>query len=102
MSYQTILLHALTPTEQLILETLIASPKPMFGQKLVVASKGRIKRGTVYSTLYQLETRGYASSEVEKLIVPEAGRPHRLYRVTELGARVVRAYEAANKIMMGG
>jgi DNA-binding PadR family transcriptional regulator len=77
--------------EQLILQLLTADGE-QYGLQLVAASGGRLKRGTVYVTLGRLEAKGYIASR------PEAGEPahgglrRRLYVVTPLGRRVLRAW----------
>lgn len=77
--------------ERLILELLAASG-PMFGLQLVEASRGRVKRGTVYVTLGRMEQKGYVESEQEPRAAGAIGLPRRLYRPTALGERALRAW----------
>ena len=79
--------------ERLILE-LLASGGPMFGLQLVEASRGRVKRGTVYVTLGRMEQKGYVESEQEPRAAGAIGLPRRIYRPTGLGERALRAWSA--------
>jgi DNA-binding PadR family transcriptional regulator len=77
--------------ERLILELLV-SGGTMFGLQLVEASRGRLKRGTVYVTLGRMEEKGYVESEQEPRTPGAIGLPRRLYRPTSLGERALRAW----------
>ena len=77
--------------ERLILEALV-SGGAMFGLQLVEASRGRLKRGTVYVTLRRMEQKGYVESEQEPRTPGAIGLPRRLYRPTGLGERALRAW----------
>ena len=77
--------------ERLILELLV-SGGTMFGLQLVEASRGRLKRGTVYVTLGRMEEKGYVESEQEPRTAGAIGLPRRLYRPTGLGERALRAW----------
>lgn len=81
----------LPPKERLILELLV-SRGPLFGLALVDRSGGALKRGTVYVTLGRLEDKGLVSSEQEPAHPGAIGLPRRIYRVTGLGERVLRAW----------
>jgi PadR family transcriptional regulator, regulatory protein PadR len=83
----------LPPKERLILELLVSSG-PMFGLQLVERSAGALKRGTVYVTLGRLEAKGLVVSEQEPQPPGAIGLPRRIYRVTGLGERVLRAWTA--------
>lgn len=84
-----------TPTmpgkERTILELLV-SGGPMFGLQLVEASRGRLKRGTVYVTLGRMEQKGYLESEQEPQPGVPIGLPRRIYKPTALGKRALRAW----------
>jgi DNA-binding PadR family transcriptional regulator len=83
-----------TPTlpqiERLVLELLLDGPD--FGLNLVGKSDGRLKRGTVYVTLGRMERKGFITSEQEPQTSGAIGLPRRIYRVTPLGARALRAW----------
>jgi DNA-binding PadR family transcriptional regulator len=81
----------LPPKEALILELLIEQSE-MYGLQLVAASKGRLKRGTVYVTLGRMEEKGFITSRVESTPSAEGGLPRRIYEPTAFGRRVLRAY----------
>ena len=81
----------LPPKEALILDLLAGEPE-MYGLQLVAASKGRLKRGTVYVTLGRMEDKGYISSRLESAPPAEGGLPRRIYEPTAYGRRVLRAY----------
>lgn len=83
-----------TPTlparERLVLELLLEGPD--FGLNLVARSDGALKRGTVYVTLGRMERKGFISSEQEPRPPGAIGLPRRVYRVTPLGQRALRAW----------
>ena len=79
----------------MILELLIAG-RAKYGLELVAASRGRLKRGTVYVTLGRMEDKGYITSRHEDAPVEAGGLPRRLYEPTALGRRVLAAWAAAH------
>ena len=64
---------------------------------LVGLSDGRLKRGTVYVTLGRLEAKGLIGSEQEAGHPGAIGLPRRIYRITALGERVLRAWTSFAK-----
>jgi DNA-binding PadR family transcriptional regulator len=80
----------LPETERLVLELLIDGPD--FGLNLVTKSNGRLKRGTVYVTLGRMERKGFIASEQEPQPPEAIGLPRRIYHVTPLGKRALRAW----------
>jgi len=84
---------SLSTKERLILELLTAQDR-MYGLQLVAASRGRIKRGTVYVTLGRMEQKGYVRSRVETQAQAEGRLPRRLYEPTPHGLRVLQAWTA--------
>ena len=81
----------LPPKERLVLELLVVGPT--FGLKLVELSAGALRRGTVYVTLGRMEAKGLIESEQEPATPGAIGLPRRIYRVTALGERVMRAWK---------
>src|SRR5947208_14470381 len=77
--------------QELILELLIGR-REMYGLELVAASKGRLKRGTVYVTLGRMEEKGFITSRLERAPADEGGLPRRIYEPTAFGRRVLSAY----------
>lgn len=77
-------------TERLVLELLLDGPD--FGLNLVSRSDGALKRGTVYVTLGRMERKGFIRSEQEPQPPGAIGLPRRIYRVTPLGKRALRAW----------
>lgn len=84
-------LPRLSAKESLILE-LLAHGDELYGLQLVAASKGRLKRGTVYVTLGRMEDKGYVRSRAEDAPDGAGGLPRRLYEATPLGLRVLKAW----------
>ena len=80
----------LPPTERLVLKLLLDGPD--FGLNLVAKSNGTLKRGTVYVTLGRMERKGFITSEQERQPPGAIGLPRRIYRVTPLGKRALRAW----------
>jgi DNA-binding PadR family transcriptional regulator len=81
----------LSSKESLILDLLIARGA-LYGLQLVGASKGRLKRGTVYVTLGRMEDKGYVTSRAEDAPDGAGGLPRRLYEATPYGRRVLEAW----------
>ncbi|HUR20742.1 MAG TPA: PadR family transcriptional regulator, partial [Vicinamibacterales bacterium] len=68
---------------------------PTYGLDLVHASRGRLKRGSVYVTLGRMEQKGFVTSMVEER--PGEGPSRRLYEPTALGLRAL----VASRLMEG-
>jgi PadR family transcriptional regulator len=81
----------LSSKESLILD-LLAHGDELYGLQLVAASKGRLKRGTVYVTLGRMEDKGYVTSRAEDAPDGAGGLPRRLYEATPHGLRVLKAW----------
>ena len=89
---------SLPPKEALILELLVDEAE-LYGLQLVAASKGRLKRGTVYVTLGRMEEKGFITSRLESAPADEGGLPRRIYEPTAFGRRVLSAYaQVARKL----
>jgi PadR family transcriptional regulator len=84
-------LPRLSAKESLILE-LLGRGDELYGLQLVAASKGRLKRGTVYVTLGRMEAKGYVTSRAEDAPDGAGGLPRRLYEATPQGLRVMKAW----------
>ena len=80
-----------SPKELLVLELLVRD-KPLYGLQLVAASRGRLKRGTVYVTLDRMEDKGYITSRLDDPPPGAGGLPRRLYELTPLGRRMLSAW----------
>ena len=63
-----------------------------YGLELVDASRGRLKRGSVYVTLGRMEAKGFVASRQEDRAPGAIGLPRRLYRPTAYGLKVRDAY----------
>jgi PadR family transcriptional regulator, regulatory protein PadR len=80
-----------SPKELLVLDLLVRA-KAVYGLQLVAASKGRLKRGTVYVTLGRMEDKGYITSTLDDPPPGAGGLPRRLYEPTALGRRMLTAW----------
>jgi DNA-binding PadR family transcriptional regulator len=69
----------------------------VYGLGLVAASKGELKRGTVYVTLGRMEDKGLITSTVEDAPHGAGGLPRRLYSSTALGRRMLKAWTGRAK-----
>jgi PadR family transcriptional regulator, regulatory protein PadR len=81
-------LLTLPPKERVALELLVRSGES-YGLQLVAASRGRLKRGTVYVTLGRMEEKGYIASRLDDPPDGAGGMPRRIYAPTALGRRVL-------------
>jgi DNA-binding PadR family transcriptional regulator len=84
-------LPTVSPKELMILELLVNEGR-MYGLELVAASRGHLKRGTVYVTLGRMEEKGYVRSRQEDAPAAAGGLPRRVYEPTALGRRVCDAW----------
>ena len=88
--------------KELVVLQLLLREKRLFGLQLVAASKGRLKRGTVYVTLGRMEEKGYITSTLEDPPPGAGGLPRRLYVPTALGRRMVRTWTSgATRVIPG-
>jgi PadR family transcriptional regulator, regulatory protein PadR len=85
---------SLSEKEALILQ-LLGDSSEMFGLQMVEASRGALKRGTVYVTLGRMEAKGLVLSRAEERHPSAIGLPRRLYRSTAEGARLLHALSQA-------
>ena len=81
----------LSATEARVLE-LLTDCGGLYGLQLVGASRGRLKRGTIYVTLGRMEEKGYVTSRAEAAPEGAGGLPRRLYDATPYGVRVLKAW----------
>ena len=81
----------LAPKETLILD-LLHDGSSMYGLQMVDASRGKLKRGTIYVTLGRMEDKGFICSRTEEAPEGAGGLPRRLYQATPLGLRVHKAW----------
>lgn len=80
----------LSEKERIILDLLTDGER--YGLQLVAASKGRLKRGTIYVTLGRMEDKGYVRSRTEDAPDRAGGLPRRMYEATPYGLRVLKAW----------
>jgi DNA-binding PadR family transcriptional regulator len=89
----------LSAKESLILELLLRDDEA-YGLELVLASRGRLKRGTVYVTLGRMEAKGYITSWLEDAPPEAGGLPRRIYEATPLGRQVLEAWSQPAKFLI--
>ena len=71
-----------------------------YGLEIVRLSEGRLKRGTVYTTLNRMQQKGYVQSRSEEKPAHVPGIPRRLFRTTPYGLRVLDAHELATNFLL--
>ena len=89
------------PKKELLILELLVSEGPMYGLQLIERSDGSLKRGTVYVTLGRMESKGFIASEPEPRNPRAIGLPRRIYRPTPLGERMLRAWTAFTREVVG-
>jgi DNA-binding PadR family transcriptional regulator len=77
----------------LVMKLLADAAGGMYGLEIVEASKGAVKRGSVYVLLGRLEVNGFVKSTTPKVAPDHAGLPRPTYRLTAVGMRVLAAAE---------
>lgn len=77
---------ALSSLESLVLD-LLSGREHAYGLELVAASKGRLKRGSIYVTLGRMERKGLVTSTLDER--PGEGPARRLYAPTNQGLRAL-------------
>ena len=83
-------LPSMSPTESLVMELLRGRER--YGLELVDASRGTLKRGSVYVILARMEEKGFVDSKQEERSAGSSGLPRRLYRATPYGRKVHGAF----------
>jgi DNA-binding PadR family transcriptional regulator len=83
-------LPSMSPTESLVMELLREGER--YGRELVDASRGALKRGSVYVILARMEEKGFIDSRQEGRSPRAGGLPRRLYRATPYGVKVHDAF----------
>jgi DNA-binding PadR family transcriptional regulator len=78
--------------EATLLEVLIAG-RELKGNEILKRAEGAIKLGTLHTTLYRMEEKGFVTSR--EIPWGENGETRRTYRITGSGSRVYRAALAA-------
>jgi PadR family transcriptional regulator PadR len=92
-------LPRLSAVETLVLE-LLSEHRELYGLQLIEASRGKLKRGTVYVTLSRMEDKGYVT---RRELQGEGRGPARcMYRLTGHGGRVLAAWQMASAAVARG
>ena len=89
----------LSAKESLILQLLVRHGEA-YGLELVSASRGRLKRGTVYVTLGRMEEKGFITSRLVDAPPEAGGLPRRIYEPTPLGRQVLEAWSQPAKFLI--
>lgn len=85
--------------EATLLEILIAG-RELKGNEILKRSEGAIKLGTLHTTLYRMEEKGFVTSR--EIPWGENGETRRTYKITGLGSRVYQAAIRLTKAYLGG
>ncbi|MBW2494121.1 MAG: helix-turn-helix transcriptional regulator [Deltaproteobacteria bacterium] len=88
----------LSGKEAVVLELL--QDGEQYGLEIVRLSDGRLKRGTVYTTLNRMQQKGYVESRSEEKPAHVPGIPRRLFRATPYGLRLLAAHELATNFLL--
>jgi PadR family transcriptional regulator, regulatory protein PadR len=89
----------LSAKESIVLQLLVRDDEA-YGLELVSASRGRLKRGTVYVTLGRMEEKGYIVSRLVDAPPEAGGLPRRIYKATALGRQVLEAWSQPAKFLI--
>jgi PadR family transcriptional regulator, regulatory protein PadR len=92
-------LLTLSAKESIVLQLLVRDDEA-YGLELVSASRGRLKRGTVYVTLGRMEEKGYIVSRLVDAPPEAGGLPRRVYKATTLGRQVLETWSQPAKFLI--
>jgi DNA-binding PadR family transcriptional regulator len=84
--------------EVVVLE-LLAGSAELYGLQMVDASRGALKRGTIYVTLSRMEKKAYLESRLAEGEASQ-GPPRRLYRITLPGRRALTAWQMVQSTLI--
>jgi len=90
-----------TKTEMVVMQILQDSPEGLYGLQVVSASKGVIRRSSVYVLLSRLQDKGFVKAKRPASDPDYPGLPRPTYRLTADGARVLAAADAIGLKMAG-
>ena len=91
---------SLTPKEAQVLRAL-KNGGEQYGLELVKNSGGKLKRGTIYVVLGQLEDKGFIECRLEPKHEKAIGKPRRLYQINGAGERVLAQVELIASRLVG-
>ena len=75
--------------------SLLSGVGETYGLRLVEASRGKLRRNSVYVLLTRLEAAGFVKSRYVETPAGEQGPRRRVYRVTLAGSRALEAWKAS-------
>jgi len=75
---------------QLLILQLLADGRGRYGLELVRESNGKLKRGTIYTTLYRMQKEGWLIPE-QDMTPGLSGIPKTRYSLSEKGGRILGA-----------
>jgi DNA-binding PadR family transcriptional regulator len=77
---------------ELLILSLLKQSAGLYGLQLVHRSEGKLKQGTVHTTLMRLKERGLVNCKTPKS-AKHPGLPRPEYTITEAGERVLKAWQ---------
>ena len=92
----------ISDTEHLILKLISINGPEMFGLEIVRASNGKVKRGSLYTTLARMESKGLVKSRKETTPPDYLSAPRRMYTLSGLGDEAMKAKETAQVALING
>lgn len=89
---------SLSVVEELILGMLLREGS-MFGLQMVEASKGQLKRGTIYVTLDRMVAKGLLTCSKEQRPEGDCGIPLKLCHISDYGKKLFEALQVVREHM---
>ena len=84
----------LSKTEFLILSIMSKNGfRELYGLEMLELSDGKIKRGTIYTTLQRMQDKEFVTSYKEDKPDNVPGNPRRLYKITGKGKLALNSYQ---------
>ena len=89
----------MSPKELLALRLLIDNPRGLYGSEFVSVSKGKLGRGSIYTTLDRLVDKGYVREVVDPP-TSEISLPRTRHVITAKGTREYHGFLAEQGLLM--
>lgn len=92
----------ISKTEFFILKLMMNEGSDIYGLELLKKSGGKLKRGTIYTTLSRMEDKGLITSKKEDTIQEGLTAKRRMYRISGAGVSAANEFQSSMMDFIGG